>query len=127
MNPSETGRIGEDFAVSFLKTKGFKILGKNFRTKFGEIDIIVNKNKLLIFVEVKTLIIKPRIKETEPIIDPEQHFTKQKIIRLQRAIEIYLIKNKISEEVEKRLDLIAIELDENSQVKDLRHYENMTN
>lgn len=46
--------IGEDLAAQFLKKKGYKIIERNFRKSYGEIDIICLKNKTLIFVEVKT-------------------------------------------------------------------------
>ena len=48
------GRKGELTAEGFLKKQGFKILEKNYRTKFGEADLIVSKNGALVFVEVKT-------------------------------------------------------------------------
>jgi len=43
----------EEKAVEFLKLKGYKILNRNFRTKFGEIDIIAKDKKYTVFVEVK--------------------------------------------------------------------------
>ncbi len=51
----ELGNKGEDIACSFLKNKGFEIIKKNFRfQRLGEIDIIVRKGNLIIFVEVKS-------------------------------------------------------------------------
>jgi len=47
------GREGEALAVKFLKKKGYKVLEKNFRTRFGEIDIIAVDHGTLAFVEVK--------------------------------------------------------------------------
>ena len=48
------GRAGEDAAASYLEEKGMKILGKNFRARAGEIDIIALDGETLIFVEVKS-------------------------------------------------------------------------
>ena len=48
------GRDGEDLAVSFLKKKGYKIIERNFRTSFGEIDIIAKDGEVIVFTEVKT-------------------------------------------------------------------------
>jgi putative endonuclease len=48
------GAIGEKRASSFLKKNGFKILKKNFKTSFGEIDIIAMKKEVIHFIEVKT-------------------------------------------------------------------------
>ena len=50
----DTGKLGEDKAVAFLQDKGHEILVRNYRFRHSEIDIIVQKNKILIFVEVKT-------------------------------------------------------------------------
>lgn len=48
------GKIGENKAAKFLQQKGYQIIEKNFKSKFGEIDIIAKKNNLIVFVEVKT-------------------------------------------------------------------------
>lgn len=48
------GRCGEDAAALYLGTQGYSILARNLRTPVGEIDIIAQKDKTLVFVEVKT-------------------------------------------------------------------------
>ncbi len=48
------GKSGEDEAERLLKTSGFKIIEKNYRCRFGEIDIIAKEKDTLVFVEVKT-------------------------------------------------------------------------
>jgi len=48
------GIMGEKMAAEYLKKKGYQIIDKNFRTREGEIDLIAEKNKELIFIEVKT-------------------------------------------------------------------------
>ena len=54
MNNKRIGTLGEELAEIMLQEKGYKILAKNFRCRYGEIDIIALKNKVLAFVEVKT-------------------------------------------------------------------------
>ncbi len=54
MTASETGRRGEDAACRFLQAKGYDILERNFRTRFGEIDIVARCPDCVVFVEVKT-------------------------------------------------------------------------
>jgi len=51
---NDTGSWGEEKASAFLSENGFEIIEKNYRHKHMEIDLIVKKNKTLIFVEVKT-------------------------------------------------------------------------
>lgn len=50
----ELGSWGEELAVRVLLRKGYVILNRNWRTPFGEIDIVCRKNRTLVFVEVKT-------------------------------------------------------------------------
>jgi putative endonuclease len=47
------GMIGENLACDYLLKNGYKILQRNYRSKFGEIDIVALDNKILCFVEVK--------------------------------------------------------------------------
>lgn len=53
-NSNKIGKIGEDIACEYLIKEGYIILDRNFRTKFGEIDIIGKKQDIIIFFEVKT-------------------------------------------------------------------------
>lgn len=50
------GDFGEDLAVEYLVKKGFEIICRNYRNRFGEIDIIAFKDDLFHFIEVKTVI-----------------------------------------------------------------------
>ncbi len=53
MIKKELGQKGEDRAVNYLKSKGYKILERNCRSKYGEIDIICEGKEGVVFVEVK--------------------------------------------------------------------------
>ena len=52
--PNPTARYGESIASDFLTKKGYRIIEKNFRHGYGELDIIATNNGILVFVEVKT-------------------------------------------------------------------------
>ena len=54
MNIGLIGKSGEDRACRFLKRKGYKIVDRNYFSRFGEIDIIAQNKEYLVFVEVKT-------------------------------------------------------------------------
>ncbi len=53
MENREKGSLYEGKALEFLEKRGYRLLVKNFRSKYGEIDIIVKKGCLTVFVEVK--------------------------------------------------------------------------
>ena len=54
MKTKTIGDIGEEYAVNYLKKHRYKILSRNYRKRFGEIDIIAEKKGTVAFVEVKT-------------------------------------------------------------------------
>ena len=79
----DTGRLGEDLAADFLRQKGLRVLEKNVRTHFGEIDMICRDGRIIVFVEVKT--------RTSTVYgSPLEAVTRQKIKRLSRAALSYL-------------------------------------
>lgn len=53
-DPKALGRSGEEQAKLYLQKKGFKIMAKNYRSPFGEVDLICEEKNDLVFVEVKT-------------------------------------------------------------------------
>ena len=53
MSTREQGRIGEEQAIKILTKRGYKILERNHRSRFGEIDVIAEEGGCLVFVEVK--------------------------------------------------------------------------
>ena len=50
----QVGSKGEDLAAEFLKGKGYRIIGRNYKTPIGELDIIAKDGETLVFIEVKT-------------------------------------------------------------------------
>lgn len=93
------GKDGEDRAVSFLRSKGYRILARNFRTKFGEIDIICRDKNCLVFVEVKT-------RSSPDFGYPEESVDRRKISRLEKCCHCYLARNKLQNNY--RLEVLSI-------------------
>lgn len=77
------GDLGEEFAARMLELSGYTIIGRNFATKFGELDIIAIKEDTIHFVEVKT----------RTGLDcgyPSESVTSYKIERIKKAARFYL-------------------------------------
>ena len=104
------GNSGEIRAVSFLKDKGYRILQTNFKTKFGEIDIVAFKDGVTVFVEVKN---RSTLAYGRPIEAVD--FRKQQIIR--KVAEVYLM-IKHTPYADCRFDVIEIVDDEINHVED---------
>ena len=99
----EKGAKAEDLVVEYLISKGFEILERNFRTSFGEIDIIARKKSTLVFVEVKS-----EFSEAEFLA--EEKINQQKKKKISQVAEYFLLKNlqKLSKIEEIRFDVIVV-------------------
>jgi len=86
-NNYKKGRAGEKLAESYLIERGFVIIDRNFKTQYGEIDLIATKSKKLHFIEVK-------LKVGEDFGSPEEMIGKRKILQVVRTAESYLLLNK---------------------------------
>ncbi len=117
------GAIGEEIATDYLKKKGYKILERNFKTRWGELDIIASYKKTIIFVEVKTLRVAPLPHGKHSEFLPEDEITFHKTNQLQKMTQIYLSAKKLPLDINQQIDIIAIEF---NTVDDyiIRHTEN---
>lgn len=99
---SDLGRLAEDFAVTLLQGKGYKIIDRNFRSRFGEIDIVAEENGYLVFVEVKA-------RWSQKFGSPEEAVTPQKIYKIKKTADYYaLINSKTNQKM--RIDVVALEM-----------------
>ena len=108
------GRAGESVAEEFLVRKGYETVLRNFSTRFGEIDLIMNDNGVLVFVEVKA-------KKGLIFGSPEEMFTRGKYDKVKRMATVYLK----GRDVSCRIDMVAVVLDELNKRVSVRHYENV--
>jgi len=105
----QLGGSGEQRAVDYLKQHGYKIIERNWRNTWGELDIIASSGQELVFVEVRTL-------ESPNFGVPEESVGPRKQRQLAQLATAYVQKTKY--EGDWRIDVIAI--DRNG----LRHIEN---
>lgn len=111
----DLGKLGEDHAKTYLLQKGYAFLEANYSTRFGEIDLIFLDGQTVVFVEVKT-------RTSQDYGHPEEAVNLKKLKHLQKAAEIFLIKNPVFESNPVRVDVVAIEM-LGRRVMAARHYE----
>lgn len=97
----ETGNIGENLAVDYLKKQKFKILQTNYRNKIGEIDIIASDKKTIVFVEIKT-------RSSLKFGTPKEAIDYKKQQKIKNTAISYLKYKNLYEKVAVRFDCIEI-------------------
>jgi putative endonuclease len=101
-----------------LKNNGYKILEKNFRSKFGEIDVVAQEGEDLVFIEVKT-------RWSKSFGPPEEAITPWKIRRIIKAGEYFkLLYPKLPDSL--RLDAVVIDLSSEGKLERVEILKNIT-
>ena len=119
------GKRGEQLAVEFLQKKGYKILERNFKKRYGEIDIIAQApstssgqgGETLVFVEVKT-------RFSEKYGPPEESVTPWKLRQIAKTGQFYkLLHPELPDLL--RIDVVAVEFDHQDKLTEIRLLENV--
>lgn len=103
MSRRELGNTGERLACGALKKKGYLIIEKNYRCRYGEIDIIARQKDFLVFVEVRS-------KSDNSFGTPEESITTQKKQKLISTALEYINSHKDTPP-DWRIDFVAIDFD----------------
>ena len=109
------GHWGETLAAVYLEDKGYLIIERNYRTPYGEIDLVAQHKNDLVFVEVKT-------RTTDIYGLPEESITKQKREHLIAAAQAYL-QNSANPDRNWRIDVIAIRKLKSKTNPEIIHFE----
>lgn len=99
---SALGKLSEDFACEFLLSKGYKIITRNFRSKFGEIDVVALDKNTLVFIEVKA-------RWSLKFGNPEEAVTPWKLAKVVKTAEYFC---QLHSDLPKklRIDVVALEI-----------------
>ncbi len=115
------GQKGETVACDYLVEKGFKIIERNFRRPWGELDVVaISPDKTLVFVEVKTM------KDSGvDSLKPEDQMSASKLIKFKRVAALYAGEHEdlINDKKGWRLDVICLTKKGNNF--SINHYENV--
>jgi putative endonuclease len=112
---SKVGLLGEGIALKKLLTMDFEFVTKNYLEKTGEIDIIVRKDHIIHFIEVKSVSCENLHSLDNMLFKPADNVTEQKLQRMHRTIELYLEKKYISRETTWQIDVISVYINQNSK------------
>jgi putative endonuclease len=94
------GKAGEEEAARLLKDNGYKILARNYKSKFGEIDIIAKDKDTFCFIEVKT-------RQTDRFGMPQEAVLKSKQRKISRvAVNFLKVNNLLNERA--RFDVVSV-------------------
>lgn len=114
----DLGNLGEDLAAKFLQKNGYKILQRNFRSRFGEIDIVALEGEILVFVEVKA-------RWSEKFGLPEEAITPWKLKSIIKTGEYFKLLHPKTPQL-LRIDLVAIEFSSSGEVKRIEILKNIS-
>lgn len=95
------GQAAERSALGYLQSKGLELVAQNYRSRFGEIDLIMKDQDQCVFVEV-------RYRKDQDFGTPADTVTRQKQQKMIRTAKDYLLKHKLYEKISCRFDVIAI-------------------
>ncbi len=115
----QLGRRGEDIARIFLEMCGYNCLEQRYRKQSGEIDLIVQRDNYLIFVEVKT-------RGRGSLAPPESWVDGRKIGRMKQTARHWIAENPVKGPCIFRFDVVALEFDGEDRGLVLRHLAGIT-
>ena len=105
MKKSETGRLGEEIALAWLRERGFRLLDRNWHSGHKELDLVMESAARVHFVEVKTM--------TPPLlVRPFEKVDRLKQPRIVAAARQYIARNRIAKEVQ--FDVVSVILEKDA-------------
>jgi putative endonuclease len=113
------GDLGERIARKYLESKGYSILERNYLKPWGEIDIVARKRGTITFCEVKT-----REKKHVEHYLAEASVNAEKIRKLQKICETYLMERELSLSQKWQIDVLAIVIDKQKKKAIVKHFRN---
>jgi len=114
---NSNGTIAELKATNYLLKKKYELLDYNFRSRFGEIDIIVKNKKFIVFVEVKA-------RDENSLAEPKEFVDYRKQQRIIKTSGYYLATHpQYLQDYQVRYDVIEV-ITKNGRIKSLKHLEN---
>ena len=123
----QIGALGEEIAANYLKKQGFKILETNYWRKWGELDIIAEKEEIAHFVEVKTVSYETKDALLHAVSHetwrPEEQVHQFKLHQIHKALETWIMDTDY--EGEWQIDVIAVRVVPHETYATIKYIENI--
>jgi len=126
------GKLGEELAKKYLIKHGYTIKEENYTKKYGEIDLIAQKDNITHFVEVKSIVsheTKINVsRETQKTVthetyDPIQNIHPGKLKSLSRVIQVYLVTHETV--LDWQFDVITVKINEKDRIGTVKHIKDL--
>ncbi len=112
LNTKQIGDLGESVAVKYLQNKGFTIIQRNYWRKWGEIDILTEKQAVLHCIEVKTVSYETKRELEYALLHetwrPEEQVHKHKLHQVERVLNTWISENDYKNEFQ--IDVVAVRI-----------------
>lgn len=108
------GRLAEMKAANYLRDKGYFLLEYSYKSRFGEIDLILEYENFIVFAEVKA-------RSENSIAEPREFVDEIKQKKIISTANLYMMQYKVK--LQPRFDVIEVFL-ENNRIKSIKHLEN---
>ena len=115
MNTVERGKLGETLALEYLNKNNYSTVAKGWRSRFGEIDLIVRNREYLVFVEVK-------LRKNANFAHAREYVGKTKQGKIRATADLWLTKHKT--QLQPRFDVIEIYMPSETAAPNIIHIEN---
>ena len=115
--PSDIGKKGENLVAEYLKSKGFTVIKRNYKDRYGEVDIIAEDGDNLVFVEVKTRSENAIVSGLDAIDEKKKRLVKN---------EAVMFTKRLKTDLEPRVDVAEVTLSvvDGKEVRKLKYIKN---
>jgi putative endonuclease len=116
------GALGEELAARHLEARGFEVVERNFRTRYGELDVVARDQRFLVFCEVKTRIVRLATRE---VLGPFAAIGVRKQRQVRAMAREWLAAGRLegARPPELRFDAVGVSFDPSGRLLSLEHLE----
>ncbi len=98
---AEFGRMAEDLALRYLQKHDLALLARNFRSRFGEIDLIMRENNTIIFIEVRS-------RKNSAFLHPVETIDNSKRNKIRKTSQVFMQKTSVFNHCNWRFDVVTL-------------------